>query len=33
MTVATPNQVNLQVRIAEVNRTVLNEIGVNWTKA
>lgn len=33
MTVATPNQVNLQVRIAEVNVTKLNEIGVNWTKA
>jgi len=32
MTVATPNQVNLQVRIAEVNVTKLNEIGVNWTK-
>jgi pilus assembly protein CpaC len=33
MTVATPNQVNLQVRIAEVNVTKLNEIGVNWQKA
>ncbi len=32
MTVATPNQVNLQVRIAEVNVTKLNEIGVNWAK-
>jgi pilus assembly protein CpaC len=32
MTVATPNQVNLQVRIAEVNITKLNEIGVNWQK-
>ena len=32
MTVATPNQVNLQVRIAEVNVTKLNEIGVNWPK-
>jgi pilus assembly protein CpaC len=32
MTVATPNQVNLQVRIAEVNVTKLNEIGVNWSK-
>src|SRR5271169_1164722 len=32
MTVATPNQVNLQVRIAEVDVTKLNEIGVNWTK-
>jgi pilus assembly protein CpaC len=33
MTVATPNQVNLQVRIAEVNVTKLSEIGVNWEKA
>jgi pilus assembly protein CpaC len=32
MTVATPNQVNLQVRIAEVSLKVLNEIGVNWRK-
>ncbi len=32
MTVATPNQVNLQVRIAEVNVTKLNEIGVNWSE-
>jgi pilus assembly protein CpaC len=32
MTVATPNQVNLQVRVAEVNVTKLNEIGVNWAK-
>jgi pilus assembly protein CpaC len=32
MTVATPNQVNLQVRIAEVSLSVLNEIGVNWRK-
>jgi pilus assembly protein CpaC len=33
MTVATPNQVNLQVRVAEVDVTKLNEIGVNWQKA
>src|SRR5438552_17923897 len=33
MTVATPNQVNLQVRIAEVSLKVLNEIGVNWRKS
>jgi pilus assembly protein CpaC len=33
MTVATPNQVNLRVRIAEVNVTKLNEIGINWSKA
>jgi pilus assembly protein CpaC len=32
MTVATPNQVNLQVRISEVNVNKLNEIGVNWRK-
>jgi pilus assembly protein CpaC len=32
MTVATPNQVNLQVRIAEVDVTKLSEIGVNWRK-
>ena len=32
MTVATPNQVNLQVRIAEVDVTKLKEIGVNWLK-
>src|ERR1700757_3435912 len=32
MTVATPNQVNLRVRVAEVNVTKLNEIGVNWLK-
>src|SRR5271156_267871 len=33
MTVATPNQVNLQVRIAEVDVNKLSEIGVNWSKA
>ena len=32
MTVATPNQVLLKVRIAEVNLNVLKEIGVNWSK-
>src|SRR6266850_75330 len=32
MTVATPNQVNLQVRVSEVNVSKLNEIGVNWSK-
>jgi pilus assembly protein CpaC len=32
MTIATPNQVNLQVRIAEVQVNKLNEIGVNWSK-
>jgi pilus assembly protein CpaC len=33
MTVATPNQVNLQVRISEVDVSKLNNIGVNWSKA
>jgi len=33
MKVATPNQVNLQVRIAEVDVNVLKDIGVNWQKA
>src|SRR5271165_3488118 len=32
MTVATPNQINLQVRIAEVQVNKLNDIGINWTK-
>jgi pilus assembly protein CpaC len=32
MTVATPNQVNLHVRVAEVGVRVLSEIGVNWRK-
>jgi pilus assembly protein CpaC len=32
MTVATPNQINLQVRVAEVQVNKLNDIGVNWTK-
>ena len=32
MTVATPNQVNLQVRIAEVDVNDLKDIGVNWEK-
>jgi pilus assembly protein CpaC len=32
MTVATPNQVNLKVRIAEVDVTKLSDIGVNWSK-
>ncbi|HJU16432.1 MAG TPA: type II and III secretion system protein family protein [Stellaceae bacterium] len=29
--IATPNQVNLRVRIAEVSRSVLKEFGINWT--
>lgn len=32
MTVATPNQVNLHVRVAEVSLTALTAIGVNWHK-
>jgi pilus assembly protein CpaC len=32
MTVATPNQVELRVRIAEVSLSVLNDLGVNWSK-
>jgi pilus assembly protein CpaC len=30
MTLDTPNQINLSVRIAEVNRTVLKQFGINW---
>lgn len=30
LTVAEPAQVNLRVRVAEVNRTVLKALGVNW---
>src|SRR5437660_2794947 len=32
LAVATPNQVNLRVKVAEVNRTVLKAMGVNWSK-
>jgi pilus assembly protein CpaC len=32
LSVATPNQVNLQVRIAEVDRNILKQIGVDWSK-
>ncbi len=32
MAVATPNQVNIRVKIAEVNRGVLKQLGVNLTK-
>ncbi|HEV7995530.1 MAG TPA: type II and III secretion system protein family protein [Stellaceae bacterium] len=32
LTVATPNQVNLQVRFAEVDRNILKQIGVDWSK-
>jgi pilus assembly protein CpaC len=30
MEVATPNQVNIRVKVAEVNREVLKALGVNW---
>ena len=32
LSVATPNQVNLQVRIAEVDRNILKQIGIDWSK-
>jgi len=32
LSVATPNQVNLRVRIAEVKRSALKQLGINWTK-
>src|SRR5256714_7898526 len=32
LAIATPNQVNLRVRAAEVSRTVLKALGVNWSK-
>src|SRR3954468_18923396 len=32
MAVATPNQVNIRVKVAEVDRQVLNALGVNWKK-
>ena len=32
MTVATPNQVSLHVRVAEVSLSVMSAIGVNWHK-
>jgi pilus assembly protein CpaC len=32
MTVVTPNQVNIRVKIAEVDRAALKALGVNWTK-
>jgi pilus assembly protein CpaC len=30
LSVATPNQVNLQVRIAEIDRNIVKELGINW---
>ena len=32
LSVATPNQVNLQVRIAEIDRDIVKQIGINWSK-
>jgi pilus assembly protein CpaC len=32
LSVATPNQVNIRVKVAEVNRSVLKALGVNWSK-
>ena len=32
LSVATPNQVNLRVKVAEVSRTVMKALGVNWSK-
>src|SRR5712691_8355579 len=32
LSVVTPNQVNLRVRIAEVQRTVLKQLGFNWSR-
>jgi pilus assembly protein CpaC len=32
LSVATPNQVSLHVRIAEVDRNILKQIGVDWSK-
>lgn len=32
LVVTTPNQVYLRVKVAEVNRTVLKELGINWQK-
>ena len=33
LSVETPNQVNLQVRFAEVDRNILKQIGVDWSRA
>ncbi len=33
LAVTTPNQVNLQVQVAEVRRSVLKQLGINWTSA
>jgi pilus assembly protein CpaC len=33
LAVSTPNQINLRVKIAEVNRTALKALGFNWAKS
>ena len=33
LSVTSPNQINLQVRIAEVSRQVINQFGINWDAA
>ncbi len=32
LSVATPNQVNIRVKVAEIDRQVLKALGVNWSK-
>ena len=32
LAVATPNQVHIRVKVAEVNRTVLKDLGINWSR-
>src|SRR5579884_4041526 len=32
LNVMTPNQVNIRVRVAEVNRQAIKEMGINWSK-
>jgi pilus assembly protein CpaC len=32
LSVATPNQVNLRVRIAEVDRDILKQLGIDWSR-
>ncbi|MGE5269780.1 MAG: type II and III secretion system protein family protein [Thiohalocapsa sp.] len=33
MSVATPNQVSIRVKVVEINRQALKSLGVNWSKA
>ncbi len=32
LSVATPNQINIRVKVAEIDRTVLKDLGFNWTR-